>query len=196
MYKLKRFTVDPYQIGGKNSDGIHSGAFWVYYNAGFRPMEKEQLKLANTEAEKIKTIKGYRSPAAVLKQLAKTKMELLLQKKSVRFDANDLSLAYAALLQKKFKNNRCKFEKAKAKELAAILKLNIADDPMLQFTLHNWSLLLLQYKKELQQNPALKKSLKELFLLKAKGSETAYHFLLQKNKVLRGWLEELVKEAE
>jgi hypothetical protein len=196
VYKLKRFTVDPYQIGGKNSDGIKSGAFWVYYHAGFRPMEQEQLQLANNEAEKIKIIKGYRSPAAVLKQLAKTKMELLLQKKSVRFDANDLSLAYAAILQKKFKNNRSKFEQAKAKELAAILKLNIAVDPMLEFTVQNWSLMLLPHKKELQQNPAIKKSLKELFLLKSKGSETAYHFLLQKNNMLREWMEELVKEVD
>ncbi|HEX4957637.1 MAG TPA: hypothetical protein VFV46_05625 [Lacibacter sp.] len=196
VYKLKRLTVDPYQIGGKNSDGINSGAFWVYYHAGFRPMEKEQLQLANSEAEKIKTIKGYRSPAAVLKQLAKTKMELQLSKKSVRFDANDLSLAYAAILQKKFKNNRIKFEKDIAKQLASILKLTIADDPMLEFTVQNWALLLLPHKKELQQNPALKKSLKELFLLKAKGSETAYHFLLEKNGLLRGWLEKLVKEVE
>ncbi|XVJ67838.1 MAG: hypothetical protein HEQ40_17265 [Lacibacter sp.] len=196
VYKLKRFTVDPYQIGGKNSDGIKSGAFWVYYHSGFRPMEKEQLQLANSEAKKIKTIKGYRSPAAVLKQLAKTKMELLLQKKSVQFDANDLSLAYTAILQKKFKNNRSKFEKDIAKQLASILKLTIADDPMLEFTLQNWALLLLQHIKALQQNPSLKKSLKELFLLKAKGSETAYHFLLQKNNMLREWMEELVKEVD
>lgn len=196
VYKLKRFTVDPYQIGGKNSDGIKSGAFWVYYHAGFRPMQQEQLQLANSEAKKIKTIKGYRSPAAVLKQLAKTKMELQLPKKSVRFDANDLSLAYAAILQKKFKNNRCKFEKDIAKQLASILKLTIADDPMLQFTVQNWALLLLQHQAALKKNPTLKKAVKELFLLKAKGSETAYHFLLQKNQVLRGWLEELVREVD
>lgn len=196
VYKLRRFTVDPYQIGGKNSDGIKSGAFWVYYHAGFRPIQQEQLQLANSEAEKIKTIKGYRSPASVLKQLAKTKMELLLQKKGVRFDANDLSLAYAALLRNYYKGHRKHFEKDKAQELAALLLLNSTHDPMLEFTVQNWALLLMKYKKELRQNPTLKKSLKELFLLKAKGSETAYHFLLQKNRVLRGWLEELVKEVE
>ncbi|MBS4063910.1 MAG: hypothetical protein KGZ74_05090, partial [Chitinophagaceae bacterium] len=192
VYKLRRFTVDPYQIGGKNSDGIKSGAFWVYYHAGFRPMLQEQLQLANNEAEKIKTIKGYRSPASVLKQLAKTKMELLLQKKSVRFDANDLSLAYAALLKKKYKNNRNRFEKDKAQELAHVLQLTIHKDPMLQFTVQNWALLLLQHQAALKKNPTLKKAVKELFLLKAKGSETAYHFLLQKNKMIREWMEELV----
>lgn len=114
----------------------------------------------------------------------------------MQFDANDLSLAYAAILQKQFKNNRIKFEKDIAKQLASILKLTIADVPMLEFTVQNWALLLMGHKKELQQNQALKKSLKELFLLKAKGNETAYHFLLQKNQVLRGWLEELVKGVD
>jgi hypothetical protein len=193
VYKLKRFTVDPYQIGGKNSDGIQSGAFWVYYHAGFRPMEKEQLQLATAEAEKVKTIKGYRSPAAALKQLAKTKMELVFQKKSVRFDANDLSLAYAAILQKQYKNNRNKFEKDKTEQLAAVLKLPIHKDPMLQFTVQNWSLLLTQHQALIKKNAAIRKSLKELFLLKSKGSETEYHFLLQKKDVLRKWMEEVLK---
>lgn len=196
VYKLKRFTVDPYQIGGMNSDGINSGAFWVYYHAGFRPVQKKLLQLADEEAEKIKTIKGYRSPASVLKQLAKNKMEWILKKNSVRFDANDLSLTYATMLKKSSQNNRYHFEQGTTKQLASLLNLKIQEDPMLYFTLQNWSLLLLLHKKEIRQNSSLKKALKELFLLKARGSETDYHFLLQKNSVLRRWLEEIVKQFQ
>jgi hypothetical protein len=54
VYRLKRFTVDPYQIGNKNSDGINSGAFWVYYHAGFRPVLPEIFELAAAEEEKNK----------------------------------------------------------------------------------------------------------------------------------------------
>ena len=53
VYKLKRFTTDPYQIGKDNHDGIHSGAFWVYYHAGFRPIREEQKRIAVAEAKKI-----------------------------------------------------------------------------------------------------------------------------------------------
>src|ERR1043165_3174039 len=34
VYRLNRFTADPYQIGKNNSDGIKSGAFWTYYKLG------------------------------------------------------------------------------------------------------------------------------------------------------------------
>jgi hypothetical protein len=91
VYHLKRFTVDPYQIGKDNSDGIYSGAFWVYYHAGFRPLEEIQKQLAETEAAKIQTDKKYRSPKAVLKTLANSRLELILQKNAVRFDATDMS---------------------------------------------------------------------------------------------------------
>jgi hypothetical protein len=67
VYRLKRFSIDPYQIGKDNWDGIRSGAFWIYYRAGFRPVREEQKKIAEDQAKKIRSVKGYRTPAAVLK---------------------------------------------------------------------------------------------------------------------------------
>lgn len=49
VYKVNRFSVDPYQVGKENSDGIRSGAFWVYYHSGFRPIREKQQKLAEAE---------------------------------------------------------------------------------------------------------------------------------------------------
>ena len=83
VYHLKRFTVDPYQIGKQNDDGIHSGAFWIYYHAGFRPLQKLQKELAATEYLKIKTNKNYRSPESTLKILADSRLELILKKSAV-----------------------------------------------------------------------------------------------------------------
>ena len=80
VYQLNRFSVDPYQIGKENSEGIKSGAFWTYYHAGFRPICEEQKKLAEAEALKIKSIKGYRSSVSTLKKLADSRLELVLQK--------------------------------------------------------------------------------------------------------------------
>jgi hypothetical protein len=97
---LKRFSTDPYQIGKDNSDGIHSGAFWIYYSAGFRPIEEEQRKISATETKKIRSIKGYRTPESVLKKLAESRLELTLDKKTVRFDVTDLSRAYVSILKR------------------------------------------------------------------------------------------------
>ena len=193
VYRLKRFTVDPYQIGNKNSDGIHSGAFWVYYHAGFRPVLPETLKMAAAEAEKIKKIPRYRCPAVILKKLAESKLELVLQKKAVGFDANDLSLAYSSFLKNKNNNNRKLYEKGKAKKLATMLRIKNYEEPKMKFILQNWALLLIHHETSLQQNGEVKKVLKKLFALKAMGSEADYHALLQKSVVLRQFIESILK---
>lgn len=192
VYRLKRFTVDPYQIGNKNSDGIHSGAFWVYYHAGFRPLLPETLKIAAVEAEKIKGVFGYRSPATVLKKLAESKLELVLQNKAVRFDANDLSLVYSSFHKDKFNSNRRLYEKGKAKKLAAMLRIKNHEEPKMKFILQNWALLLMPHEASLQQNGAVKKVLKKLFALKVTGSEADYHALLQNSGALRQFIERIL----
>jgi hypothetical protein len=193
VYRIKRFTVDPYQIGNKNSDGIYSGAFWVYYHAGFRPVLPALLELSIAEAEKIKTIPGYRSSATVLKKLAESKLELLLQKKAVRFDANDLSLAYASILKHKYKNNRQRFEQGKEQKLAALLQIKNNETPAMKFILQNWSLLLMHDEAALKKNGDLRKVLKKLFVLKATGNEAAYHALLQKANEVRSIMESVIR---
>lgn len=191
VYKLKRFTVDPYQIGNRNSDGIHSGAFWVYYHAGFRPLLPETLKMA--ESERLKIAPGYRSSATILKKLAESKMELLLQKDAVRFDANDLSLVYSSILKNNFNNNRQLLEKGKVKKLASILQIKNYEEPCMKFILQNWALLLLHSDATWQQNGILKNVLKKLFVLKANGSEAEYNILLQGTKSLRQLIENILE---
>lgn len=68
------FSLDPYQIGFENEEGIESGAFWFYRKLGFRPTDKDVLELALKEEEKIRTRKGYRTSAATLRKLARCPM--------------------------------------------------------------------------------------------------------------------------
>src|SRR5882762_1571649 len=64
------FSIDPYQIGFENEEGIESGAFWFYRKLGFRPTERELLKLTLQEEKKIASRTGYRTPARTLRRLA------------------------------------------------------------------------------------------------------------------------------
>lgn len=194
VYNLKRFTVDPYQIGKDNSDGIHSGAFWIYHRAGFRPIKKEQRKLAEEEYLKIKSNKGYRSSAAVLKKLADSRSEVILDKKAVSFDVTDLSIAYAKILKNEFGNRRKQEEEALYKKLALMLQIKNYQEEKVQFILKNWCLLLL-INKNFLLSPSLKKKLKKLFELKAYGSEESYISQLQKAGGLSKLLENKVKES-
>ena len=194
VYKLNRFSVDPYQIGKENSEGIMSGAFWTYYRSGFRPIREEQKKLADTEALKIKSVKGYRSSTSILKKLADSRLELILQKTAVSFDATDLSVAYANILKNHYDNNRKVAEELTFTKLADILHLKNYQDEKFKFVLKNWCILLLSNEKELRRNNELKKILKKLFELKANGNEEDYISELQQAKELRKFVEKTVKE--
>ena len=193
VYNLKRFTVDPYQLGKDNSDGIHSGAFWVYYHAGFRPIEKTQQEIALTEAARIKAGNKYRTAPAVLKMLAESRLELVLQKNAVRFDATDLSRVYAGIITQKYKGNRRLAEKGAAEKLAGILQIKNYQDDSMNFILRNWAVFLLCNEKEIRQNSSLKRTLKTLLRLKANGSEEAYIHALQKAGALQNLVSGLVK---
>ena len=75
------FSLDPYQIGHENEEGIESGAFWFYRKLGFRPTDEEALGLTLKEEEKIKTRQGYRTPASTLRKLAAHPMIFELDEK-------------------------------------------------------------------------------------------------------------------
>ena len=64
------FSVEPYQLGFHNDEGIQSGAFWFYRKLGFRPVLPRLARLVEREERKLAERPGYRSPAHVLRQLA------------------------------------------------------------------------------------------------------------------------------
>src|SRR5689334_1301212 len=68
------FSIDPYQVGHENEEGIESGAFWFYRKLGFRPTSAEVLRLTLKEEENIRTRKGYRTSASTLRKLAASPM--------------------------------------------------------------------------------------------------------------------------
>src|SRR5258705_1170544 len=62
------FSIDPYQVGHENEEGIESGAFWFYRKLGFRPVSQELMKLTEAEEQKVAETPGYRTPARTLKR--------------------------------------------------------------------------------------------------------------------------------
>src|ERR1041385_2966958 len=63
-------SIDPYQVGHQNEEGIESGAFWFYRKLGFRPVKPELMKLTLAEEKKMVTSRAYRSSARTLRRLA------------------------------------------------------------------------------------------------------------------------------
>lgn len=77
------FSIDPYQIGFENKEGIESGAFWFYRKLGFRPARREMLELAQKEERKLAAQSGYRTSARTLKRLAESSMIFELNQEQV-----------------------------------------------------------------------------------------------------------------
>lgn len=67
---VTRFSLDPYQIGHDNEEGIASGAFWFYRKLGFRSIDPALRDLTESEERRIASRPGYRTPAATLRKLA------------------------------------------------------------------------------------------------------------------------------
>jgi hypothetical protein len=64
------FSVEPYQLGSHNAEGIEAGAFWFYRKLGFRPVQTQVARMVAREERKLAKRPGYRTPARILRQLA------------------------------------------------------------------------------------------------------------------------------
>jgi hypothetical protein len=70
MLGVTVFSIDPYQIGHENKEGIESGAFWFYRKLGFRPVRPSLMKLAMAEEQKMAQSRRHRSSPHTLRKLA------------------------------------------------------------------------------------------------------------------------------
>ena len=64
------FSIDPYQVGHENEEGIESGAFWFYRKLGFSPVRQDLMKLTLAAERKLSADPGRRTSARTLRKLA------------------------------------------------------------------------------------------------------------------------------
>ena len=70
MFGVDAFSIEPYQLGQGNDEGIESGAWWFYFKLGFRPRTRAAQKLVADELQRLRRRPRHRSTPATLKQLA------------------------------------------------------------------------------------------------------------------------------
>ncbi len=66
------FSLEPYQLGHHNKEGITSGAWWFYFKLGFRPHDPAQKRIVSHELARMQGNSRHRSSAATLTRLART----------------------------------------------------------------------------------------------------------------------------
>ena len=120
------FTVDPYQLGHENPEGLKSGAWWFYYKLGLRPDDPDVRRIARREVRKMKSNPRHRSSIGILKTLAAE--PLFLDTRSPRrvdvlgrIDLGAIGLRITRTLAERFGSDREKAIRVCSDEAAALL---------------------------------------------------------------------------
>jgi hypothetical protein len=104
------FTLDPYQLGYGNEEGLKSGAWWFYYKMGFRPVDRTVRRVLGVELRRMAKNPGHRSDHATLLRLAAeyTFYHLGAPRRDVlgRVDLGAIGLAVSDLLAGRFGSRR------------------------------------------------------------------------------------------
>jgi hypothetical protein len=70
LFGAESLSIEPYQLGKGNLEGLESGAWWFYYKLGFRPRDPRVKRLLRAELRRIDRAPGHRSSRATLERLA------------------------------------------------------------------------------------------------------------------------------
>src|SRR5258706_8434608 len=128
------FSIDPYQVGHENEEGIESGAFWFYRKLGFRPVKPELLKLTKTEERKISADSTRRTSARTLRQLADNHLIFELPPRVPsspassawdRFHVRNLGLAVQRRMAREFGGDARAIRRASAQTIAQVCGTHI-----------------------------------------------------------------------
>lgn len=191
-------SIDPYQIGYENEEGIESGAFWFYRKLGFRPVRPELMKLTLAEEKKIAQQTGYRTPARVLRKLAKGHMLFQLPPKTGqgdrgaprsdwdRFQARNLGLVVQRRMAAEFEGDANTIRGASVQSVKQALGLRTSDWNNVELkALDDLALVLAMIPGLSQWSKLEKAQVVAVIRAKAGPDEAKYLKLMQKHQRLR-----------
>ena len=196
LLNVTAFSIDPYQLGFHNEEGIDSGAFWFYRKLGFRPVEAEILKLVLSEERRITRRAGYRTPARSLRRFATGHVLYEHGRDAASdwsgFHMRNLGLAVQRRMSERFRGDAEAMRKTSVREAARALDVRPAEEWSAdeQRAFGDWALLLALIPNLSRWSDDEKSALTRALRAKAGAEETRYARLLQKQSRLR---DEIIK---
>ncbi len=190
------FSIDPYQIGHENEEGIESGAFWFYRKLGFRPVRADLLKIALAEEKKIAAKPSYRTPARVLRKLAQGPMIFQIPPAARsdwdRFEMRNLGLAVQRRMAGEFGGDARQIRSESARKVRQALGLSTRDWNEAELrALDNLALVLALIPHLDQWTRKEKQNLADIIRAKAAADESRYLRRMQKHLRLRAAITKL-----
>jgi hypothetical protein len=186
------FSIDPYQVGHENEEGIESGAFWFYRKLGFYPVRPDLMKLTLSEERRILAEPGRRTSARMLRKLAAGPMLFKLagtndarRSEWDRFQIHNLGLAIQKRMAREFKGDAQSIRAHALNFVERNLGLQTLDWPTAQrASLEKLALLLAMMPID-QWEPAERQLAARILRAKASADEALYLKLMQKHLTLR-----------
>jgi hypothetical protein len=188
------FSIDPYQVGHENEEGIESGAFWFYRKLGFRPVRPELMKLTEAEEKKMAETPGYRTPARTLRKLASGHMLFELEgsktsKQWDRFQVRNIGLAVQRRMAQDFGGKSKKIRAYSSEFVARTLNLKAESwNNEQRLALENLSLVLAMIPNIAKWDSSEKALAARIIRAKASADEAPYLKLMQRHAPIRNAL--------
>jgi hypothetical protein len=125
LFGAHAFSIDPYQLGHDNPEGLASGAWWFYYKLGFRPEDPGVRRLVREEKRRMREDPRHRSSVATLQELSACHMFLSLvpgkRDLVANLDLGELGLSISSRLAERFGAERERGIRTMAAEAADLL---------------------------------------------------------------------------
>ncbi len=200
LFGADAFTVDPYQMGHENEEGLKSGAWWFYYKLDFRPRDPGIKRLLRTELAKIRRNPKHRTSLSTLNELSSKNMFLFLgrERDDIRgiIPLENIGLAVSSHLARRFGSDREKAIRFCAEEAAEVLGAG----PMRgwkaaeRMAWNRWSPLMLALPGVERWTRDEKRALAEIARAKGGRRESDYILLFDAHRKLRRALITLSKQ--
>jgi hypothetical protein len=188
------FSVEPYQLGSHNEEGIEAGAFWFYRKLGFHPVQPKVTRMVEGEERKLANRPDYRTPARKLRQLAAG--HLLYEAPSAphpgewdNFRVPNIGLAVQRRLVQQFGGGEGKLRQALVTSVAHALGVRPRDLSSAEHRVFSDLALVLALIPDLSRwSKEEKSAIRQIVRAKTGTDELRYVRLLQRHLKLRDWL--------
>jgi hypothetical protein len=186
LFGSSAFSIDPYQLGHNNPEGLKSGAWWFYYKLGFRPEEANVRRLLRSELARMRKNRGHRSGQSTLQELSSEPLFFYLGRERrdvfAKIPIGELGLRISRLMAERFGADREKAVQTFSREAAKLLGVramrNWASGERLAW--ERWSPLIILLPGVSQWKPEEKRAL--VRTVRAKGGRRESDFVKLFNK--------------
>lgn len=185
------FSIDPYQVGHENEEGIESGAFWFYRKLGFRPVRPDLMKTTLAEERKMAADPWYRTSARTLKKLAAGHMLFELKPSPAhewdRFEARNIGFAVQRRMAREFAGEPGQIRAHSVNLVRRLLRFKQQPNDMTK-AFGDLSLAMAMVPNIVKWTEQEKSLAARIINAKANGDETLYLKQMQKHASLRASL--------